>query len=67
MPIPKSLHTVRVLTVMAGMVRNQYASLPPHPSGFEGAAVEEAARLLGYNDTEDTYGLKAKAVKALSA
>ncbi len=60
--IPKSLHTVRVLTVMALMLDR---------SGFGGGSpeqsVDEAARLLGYGETDDDYGLKAKAVKQLES
>lgn len=60
--IPKSLHTIRVLTTMALLLDR---------SGFgDGSAqqsVDEAARLLGYDPAQDNYGLIAKAVAQLSA
>ncbi len=60
--IPKSLHTVRVLTTMALMLdRSGFGDGSPEQS------VAEAARLLGYDAGADPYGLCAKAVAQLSA
>ena len=61
-PIPKSLHTVRVLVIMADVVQLHVE---------EGLTDEEAIRgalaLLGYTNTPDTHGLKEKALKAYRA
>lgn len=59
--IPKSLHTVRVLAVMARQ------AMEADPTLTDGrAAVERAARLLGYGDA-DPYGLKEKAALQVMA
>lgn len=56
MPIPKSLRTVRVLTVMAQQHIEQDNSLTC------AQAVDMAAEALGYHPASDEYGLIAKAV-----
>jgi hypothetical protein len=64
--IPKSLHTVSVLVNVAReliLVRKD-AGLPV-PNSTQ--AVDAAAVILGYGDAADDYGLKAKAVRVLSA
>lgn len=57
--IPKSLHTVRVLVVIA-----QTAMSVSSKTAAE--AVDFAANRLGYADTADVYGLKAKAVAQIA-
>lgn len=58
--IPKSLHTVRVLVVMARLIhRNRTIS--------HRTAVHEAAGALGYSVLDDPYSLTEKAVKQLEA
>ena len=59
MPIPKSLHTVRVFTVMAQQYIEQDNSLTC------AQAVDMAAEALGYHPAGDEYGLIAKAVAQL--
>lgn len=61
MPIPKSLHTVRVLAVMARQYIQQDNSLTT------ANAVDMAAEALGYHPAQDDYGLLAKAVRQLDA
>jgi hypothetical protein len=64
MPIPKSLHTVRVLTVMARTLRND----PALKAATNETLVDIAGAELGYGSSEpDDYGLKAKAVAQLDA
>ena len=64
--IPKSLHTVRVLVVMAGQT-SAYAKDARRSTITPEEAVKEAAFLLGYNTAEDEYGLISKAVAQLEA
>jgi hypothetical protein len=60
-PIPKSLHTVTVLVMLAR--RLMQSSQQPRSAD---AAVDMALSILGYDaDTVDTYGLKAQAVAKL--
>lgn len=56
MPIPKSLHTIRVLVVMAKQQLDLDNSLT------SAQAVDIAAEALGYHPAQDDYGLIAKAV-----
>lgn len=60
-PIPKSLHTVRVVAIMAQMMKAEN----PHATneGLVGAALIR----LGYVDAPDTHGIAAAALKALKA
>ena len=56
-PIPKSLHTVRVLVIMARqLMQNQTID----------AALNDAISLLGYENTPDSHGLREKAFKQLN-
>jgi hypothetical protein len=64
--LPKSLHTVRVLTVMARLIRADRANYELDNEG----AVSQAADALGYPGyptSSDDYSLKAKAVAQLDA
>lgn len=58
--VPKSLHTVRVLAVMAGEIQRRLVGLTA------AEAVEAAAEALGYEGEADCYGLKAKAAEQLA-
>lgn len=58
-PIPKSLHTVRVLAIMARMFQRANSGLT-NDSAVSCALIE-----LGYVDTPDLHGLKAATLKAM--
>jgi hypothetical protein len=67
-PIPKSLHTVRVLAIMAQHFLDEGATRDEEPYGLSRSeAVSYALLKLGYDGTPDTHGLKAKALKAMAA
>ena len=59
--IPKSLHTVRVLVVMAQLIRHNDLRRS------KDTVVNMAAAELGYSPLNDDYGLCAKAVAQLEA
>lgn len=63
-PIPKSLHTVRVVAIMALDAQNQF-----HADGLvlnDRGAIDHALFSLGYSlDQLDTHGIRAKARKAM--
>ncbi len=61
-PLAKSLHTVTVLTRVAGYLMNchdsrQYKAVP--------SAVDKALAILGYHDAPDVYGLREAAIMKL--
>jgi hypothetical protein len=59
-PIPKSLHTVTVLSVMACQFKARFADADA------AECVESSLEALGYSDTPDAYGLRAAAIAKLS-
>lgn len=61
--LAKSLHTVTALAAVARYVL-KHGPCAAMMSRIE--AVEEAARLLGYDGAADPYGLKVKAAEALA-
>ena len=63
--IPKSLHTVRVLALMAQQEMNYCRDARRSTISVE-TAVDHAADQLGYACTPDTYDLKDKAAKQLN-
>lgn len=62
-PIPKSLHTVRVLVVFA----REYLSSHDGEAVPYSSAVDVALFRLGYENTPDTHGLRAAALKQIGA
>ena len=58
-PIPKSLHTVRVLSTMARLIVHC-------DQCSNESAIEQACIALGYADAPDVHQLKAKAAKAMA-
>lgn len=61
-PIPESLHTVRVVEIMARYV---LAHGPCAAFKTRAEAVEDALSLLGYAGTPDAHGIADAVVKAL--
>jgi len=60
-PIPKSLHTIRVVAVLANAMRATY---PVGLSDFERAHL--ALDALGYTGAPDTYGIAMAAAKQIA-
>jgi hypothetical protein len=59
-PIPKSLHTIRVVAVLANAMRWNY----PGASDLDMAKI--ALYQLGYTGAPDTYGIAAAAAKQIA-
>lgn len=62
-PIPKSLHTVRVVVLMAHM-ELAYAKDAARSSITPSEAVARVMRTLGYADTLDTHDIRGAALRA---
>jgi hypothetical protein len=65
MPIPKSLHTVRVLTIVGHLCKAR--ATEDGKTVTAESACKAAAAILGYSASDDDYGLIAKATAQLDA